>query len=378
MKIAFIAYESVNNVNAWSGTIHFMAKYLAKDNELILIDNLSNPSDILYKLLASFNRLLGKSYDYRRNISFVKSVCKRIQKRLDKTDYDLVFAPGSIYITYLKSDKPIVIWADATFKSLTKSYPQYINFTKKRHKIGNNLEQIAFDNCTKLIFTATWAAESTIKDYNIDKSNIEVVPLGANLIHQHSKNDIIGFNSKKSKDEVNLLFVGVDWQKKGGDLLLSIFKELKEISPIYKLDVAGSKPSPTPEIEGVTFHGFLNKADNTQKDKLDSLYQKAHYFLLPTKAEAFGIVFCEANSYGLPTFGSNLGGVPDIIKDGVNGELIDIKKTPKELAHQIHKYISEGDYTEKSLRAFHHYQENFTWDKSIERVNKILQELVYE
>lgn len=376
MKIAFISYEDSNDISAWSGTIHSMAKYLAIDNELIRIDNLSRPIDYLFKFMSFVLWILGKSSDYKRNVIYVKLVCKRIQKILDKLDYDVIFAPGSTYITFLKSDKPIVIWADATFKSLMESYPQYSNLPKSQINDGNKLESIAFHNSTKLIFSTSWAAQSAQFDYNVKDTKIEIIPFGANLTHNNSETDILEFNKIKDSKSIKLLFIGVDWVKKGGNLLLNIFSELKLLSGIYTLDVVGSAPKKIPVIEGVTFHGFLNKSDKSQNEKLISLFKSSHYFLLPTKAEAFGIVFCEANSYGLPTFGSNLGGIVDIIKNGVNGELIDIKKSPKDLAIQIHNYISNGDYNEKSLSAFNHYQNNFTWMRSIEKVNNVLKQLV--
>lgn len=376
MKVAYVAYEDSNNVKAWSGTIYYMAKYLSKENEVIKIDNLLRPIDYFYKLLSSIIRFFGYSSDYKRNISYIKFVCKRIQKRLDKIDYDIIFAPGVVYITYIKSNKPIVCWADATFINLMDSYPQYSNMPKIQISNGDKIERLAFKNSTKLIFSTVWAAKSAIEDYNIDKSKIEVVPLGANLNHINTETDIIKFNLNKSKENINLLFIGVDWYKKGGDLLLDIFRELRKLSSKYNLNVVGSTPNEKIAIDGVTFHGFLNKAIAEENLKLINLFQTSHYFLLPTRAEAFGIVFCEANSYGLPVFGSDLGGIPDIVKDGINGELIDIKKTPKELAMQIHNYISNGEYVEKSLMAFNHYIDNFTWDCSIDKVNKILKNLV--
>lgn len=376
MKIAFISYEDSNDISAWSGTIQAMAKYLSKDNKIIPIDNLVSPIDYIFKIYSYLLRLLGNSSDFKRNNLFVKLVCNRIQKKLDKQDYDLIFAPGSTYITYLKSKKPIVIWADATVNSLNDSYPQYSNLPKSQIDAGDRMEKIAFDNSTKVVFSTTWAAMYAKEDYHIDNSKIEIIPFGANLQHNNTIEYIEDLNKDKSTSIVNLLFVGIDWQKKGGDLLLSIYTELRILSNNYNLDVVGSSPDKIPIIEGAIFHGFLDKSIEKENNKLTSLFQKSHYFILPTKAEAFGIVFCEANSYGLPSFGSDLGGIPDIIVNGVNGELIDITKSPRELALQIHNYITNGDYKKKSLRAFNHYKENFTWDKSIEKVNMILKELI--
>ncbi|MER3330004.1 MAG: glycosyltransferase family 4 protein, partial [Candidatus Kapaibacterium sp.] len=199
---------------------------------------------------------------------------------------------------------------------------------------------------------------------------------GSNLNESFTVEDLIALNSVKSVDKIKLLFVGVDWHKKGGDILLDIYKELRLLSDKYELEVVGSSPEKIPQIVGVRFHGFLSKSNPEQNQKLSTLFQQSHYFLLPTRAEAFGIVFCEANSYGLPAFGSDLGGITDIIVNGVNGELINMKESPKVLSAKIHESIESGDYNEKSISAYNHYKQNFTWDNSISKVNKVLEELI--
>jgi glycosyltransferase involved in cell wall biosynthesis len=376
MKIAFIAYEDSNDISAWSGTIAHISKNLSKDNEMIPIDNLGCPWDIIFKIIPKLKSMLGFTSDFRRNKFFMKLIANRIERKLAGKEFDLIFAPGTLYVSYLKTEKPVVVWADATFASLVDTYPQYSKMTKSELETGNLLEKLALDNIQKIIFSTSWAANSAISHYNIPETKVEVIPFGSNLNENFSVEDLIALNSVKSVEKIKLLFVGVDWYKKGGDLLLEVYNELRLLSDKYELDIAGSSPEKTPQLDGVQFHGFLNKSNPEQNSKLISLFQQSHYFLLPTRAEAFGIVFCEANSYGLPAFGSDLGGITDIIVNGVNGELIDIYKSPKELAVLIHKSIETGDYNEKSISAYNHYKQNFTWENAISNVNKVLKELI--
>lgn len=376
MKIAYIAYEDSNDISAWSGTIAHIAKNLSKDNEIIPIDNLGCPWDIIFKIIPKIKSLFGITSDFRRNKLFMKSIAFRIERKLAGKEYDIIFAPGTLYVSYLKANKPIVVWADATFASLVDTYPQYSKMTNSEIETGNLLEKQALSNVQKIIFSTTWAANSAISHYNIPASKVEVIPFGSNLNESFSVEELMAINNAKSTDKTKLLFIGVDWYKKGGDLLLDIFRELKMLSDKYELDVVGSSPEKIPRIDGVRFHGFLSKSNPEQNRKLISLFQQSHYFLLPTRAEAFGIVFCEANSYGLPAFGSELGGITDIIVNGLNGELINIQESPKVLAAKIHQSIGSGDYNEKSISAYNHYKKNFTWGNAIEKVNKVLSELI--
>ena len=376
MKIAYIAYEDSKDISAWSGTIAHISKNLSKDNVIIPIDNLGCPWDIIFKIIPKIKAMFGFTSDFRRNKFFMKLIANRIEKKLAGNEFDIIFAPGTLYVSYLNTDKPIVVWADATFASLVNTYPQYSKMTNSEIETGNLLEKSALVNVQKIIFSTSWAAKSAISHYNIPSAKVEVIPFGSNLNESFSVEDLIALNSAKSDEKIKLLFVGVDWYKKGGDLLLEIYKELRLLSDKYELDVVGGSPEKIPNIDGVRFHGFLSKSNPQQNNKLISLFQQSHYFLLPTRAEAFGIVFCEANSYGLPAFGSDLGGITDIIVNGLNGELINIENKPKELAAKIHESILSGDYNEKSISAYNHYKQNFTWDNAISKVNKVLEELI--
>lgn len=376
MKIAYIAYEDSNDISAWSGTIAHISKNLSKNNEIIPIDNLGCTWDIIFKIIPKVKSLFGFTSDFRRNKFFMKSIARRIEKRLADKKFDIIFAPGTLYVSYLKTEKPIVVWADATFASLVDSYPQYSKMTNKEIEIGNSLEKLALKNIQKIIFSTTWAAKSAISHYNIPESKIVVIPFGSNLNENFTLDDLLELNKLKQVNKIKLLFVGVDWYKKGGDLLLEIYKELRSLSEEYELDVVGSSPEKIPQLDGVRFHGFLSKSDPEQNQTLISLFQESHYFILPTRAEAFGIVFCEANSYGLPAFGSDLGGITDIIQNGVNGELLDINKSPKELALKIHESVLSGNYNEKSINAYRHYKDNFTWENAISKVNNLLRDLI--
>ena len=70
---------------------------------------------------------------------------------------------------------------------------------------------------------------------------------------------------------------------------------------------------------------FLDKNDPAQNQEFEQLYLSSHFLLLPTRNECFGIVFCEANAFGLPVIATATGGTPETIKDGENGYLLPLK-----------------------------------------------------
>jgi glycosyltransferase involved in cell wall biosynthesis len=67
---------------------------------------------------------------------------------------------------------------------------------------------------------------------------------------------------------------------------------------------------------------FLDKNSPRQRQALADLYLNSDFFILPTRAECYGLVYCEANAFALPAIGTDTGGVSEIIKNGVNGYVL--------------------------------------------------------
>jgi glycosyltransferase involved in cell wall biosynthesis len=113
-----------------------------------------------------------------------------------------------------------------------------------------------------------------------------------------------------------IVFVGVDWERKGGPVLLEAFRRLHAERPTSRLEIVGCSP-PIPETPGVTVHGRLPEG------QVAALLAECDVFCLPTRAEPFGVAFIEAMHAGLPVVGTRLGAVPDFVGDGSTGRLVE-------------------------------------------------------
>jgi glycosyltransferase involved in cell wall biosynthesis len=114
-----------------------------------------------------------------------------------------------------------------------------------------------------------------------------------------------------------IVFVGVDWERKGGSVLLQAFERLQATHPGARLEIVGCSP-PGAERPGVTLHGRLGEG------AVAALLADCDVFCLPTTAEPFGVAFVEAMHAGLPLVGTNLGAVPDMVRDGETGRLVPV------------------------------------------------------
>jgi glycosyltransferase involved in cell wall biosynthesis len=115
-----------------------------------------------------------------------------------------------------------------------------------------------------------------------------------------------------------VLFVGREFTRKGGDVLLGAFRRVRARLPQARLLVAGPAQGMTKEA-GVSFLGHLPKQDPESRRRLRQAYEEADVFCLPTRYEPFGIAFLEAMYYGLPVVATRVWAVPEIVEDGTTG-----------------------------------------------------------
>src|SRR5690606_12176833 len=115
-----------------------------------------------------------------------------------------------------------------------------------------------------------------------------------------------------------VLFIGRQFERKGGDLLLRAFARVRRALPEAELLIIGPAEIPG-DHAGVTSLGFVSKDRPGGWEAIAEAYRRADVFCLPTRFEPFGIVFVEAMHFGVPCVGPDAWAVPEIIDDGRTG-----------------------------------------------------------
>lgn len=147
-----------------------------------------------------------------------------------------------------------------------------------------------------------WTADSLRSDYDVAPEQIAIVGFGAN--HR----PVAG---ERDWSAPRFLFVGIDWERKGGPLLLRAFARVREAIPAATLDVIGGHP--TLRQDGVRFHGVLSQEREHDAALVRELFAAATCFVMPSLVEPFGIAYVEAAAAGVPSIGSRVGGPADVI-----------------------------------------------------------------
>lgn len=377
MKIAYVTIYDSQDIQNWSGLGFFIAKALENQNiNLEYIGQLNFRINNWIKLKEKYYNRKKLLLDYQREPFVVKQFARQIKERLSY-NVDIIFSPSSIPLAFLDINKPIVFYTDATFAGMLGFYDEFSELCPTTIKHGNYVEQRALENSDLAIYSSEWAARTAIKNYIVDQSKIRIVPFGANIQCNRTLNDIQNFIKKRSHDECNLLFVGVDWIRKGGYLAIEIVKYLNELGLKTKLHIVGLNEIPIdPLPKYIVNHGYISKSNESGISKINRLYQMCHFLLVPSLAEAYGLVFCEANSFGLPSISTNVGGISTIIKNDVNGKMFDPRANASEWAHYIlNTFNNKTRYYEFCLTSWNEYYTRLNWDTAGKSIVSLLKQL---
>jgi glycosyltransferase involved in cell wall biosynthesis len=211
-----------------------------------------------------------------------------------------------------------------------------------------------------IAFTSEWARKSALEFFEISEKKTVVLPFGANF----EKAPTRSIAEKRELQKVcKLLFVGVSWENKGGAIAYDCFLKLLEKGIEVELTVCGCIPPAEFRHEKLTIIPFLDKHIPAEREKLYQLYEEASFFILPTRFEAFGVVFCEASSYGLISLATNTGGVAGVISEGINGFLFEPEMGGEVYAKKIVDIIKNKEqYKTLCLNARKLYEEKLNWE----------------
>ncbi len=163
-----------------------------------------------------------------------------------------------------------------------------------------------FSRAAGFVAWSNWAKASFVNDYGCRPEDVAVIPPGI---------DLGRFVAGERQNELpRILFVGGDFVRKGGDLLLEVFR--RRLKGRAELEIVTRDPVATEA--GVRVHHNVH----ANSEQLASLYRNSDVFVLPTRADCYSIVCMEALAAGLPIVTTNVGGIPDVVKEGETGHLI--------------------------------------------------------
>lgn len=363
MNIAFLITLNPNDINSWSGTTFHVLNALKKRHNIKVIG-----PNMLSQVAYYSQKNFSTKGSFNKYSSILGSLCKEQINLFPNCD--LIFF-GDLYLApSLEVNIPIVHFSDVTYHS----FKDYLDRKEEEENV-RNVEMIEknllSDKYSTIIYSSEWAKQNAIEYYDIDSTKIHVVEFGANIPTPED------YRIEIETNVCNLVFIGKNWQKKGGNKVLGAYHKLKSEGFPCTLTVIGSVPDAIQEEKDLTIIPFLDKSNTVHLKKLCDILKNAHFLVLPTEYDAFGIVFCEASAYAVPSIATNICGVGQPIHEGKNGCLLPPDATADDYAEKI-KIIFENkeDYYKLRASSRHEFETRLNWDIWEKKVNKILEETV--
>lgn len=283
---------------------------------------------------------------------------KMILDHFASGQYEFTFQIQSMFDASLPG-VPHFVYTDHTH--LANLYYPIFDKQKLYSRAWIDLEKTVYEHA---YINFTWSAHisrSMIEQYHCDPQRVVCVYAGSNVDVTDKPLTNNNYHNK------NILFVGMDWERKGGPELVEAFKRVRAKHPDAKLTIVGC--SPTIDVPGVQVVGRVPIGD------VPRYYQNASIFCLPSKLEPFGIAFIEALAHKLPVVAANIGAVPDFVVNGENGFLVE-PGAVEELALALVTVLDSPDMCRQFGVQGYQIAQRYTWSSVGERLKQHIESVI--
>jgi glycosyltransferase involved in cell wall biosynthesis len=274
-----------------------------------------------------------------------KQLSRLVREHIDKKDYDFIFQTQSMCDSHNPKGIPVFLYTDHTnLNNHHYAFAKPSEFVLSKHYVA--LEKKTYENA-KLIFVMSENIQaSLVNQYHIAPEKIKLVYVSTNTV-------IAGVANSSQYQNKNILFVGKDWSRKGGPLLVEAFKLVRSKIPDARLTILGCQPDI--KEENCTTQGEVSL------EIVAKAYQQATVFCMPTQREPFGIVFLEAMFNRLPVITNNTGATPYIVEHGKSGFLLnnDVQQYADVLAELLK---NPAQCQEMGNRSYEIASLKYTWE----------------
>jgi alpha-maltose-1-phosphate synthase len=227
--------------------------------------------------------------------------------------------------------------------------------------------QIYRDACAVMTIS-DYLRRSFVEHFGLSDDRVCTVGAGPNL----DLTRVPPPRAKPRDGSPTVLFVGKQFERKGGRVLLEAFRLVRARFPNARLVIAGPIAVPSSD-PGVEWLGNLDKNEPEQWSRLVAAYQDADVFCLPSLFEPFGIVILEAMFFGVPCVGTGAWAIPEMIVDGETGYTVP-RDDVRALAERLTTLLGDRPRAHRmGLAGRRRAEERFSWTAVAARMGECLQ-----
>lgn len=367
MRLGFACHWDPDPPSTWSGTPWRLLAALEEHAQVVELDP---------RLPTSLQHALRYAHVRRRNGAWTspwrtsgltrKMVERRVRRASSGVPCDAVLQIGDL----APFESPYFIYQDLSYDVLLRHFDdpagtalQFPTLSRRALDRARERQHALYEQATGVLAMSSWFAKTLVEWSGLPENKVHVVRPGACASADAgrvlaSPTAPVARSSRHNRR--HLLFLGKDFQRKGGDLVLKALQQLRDGGKTgLTLTVVGPRswPLPTPIPDGVLFLGRIPTS------QVAELFAAHDLLVVPSRFEAFGIVFLEALTHGLPCIGRDAFAMPEIIMPGHNGSLVTTEE-PGELATRILDVLSNDTIYETCEQETETLRRRYSWERA--------------
>lgn len=365
LEILYCAEWAKDRERSWSGTTYGLGQALSAHFQLRDFDLPNCSESLFFRLNNRVRNYLGIRDFELSKMRMQQSECNKHSSDFKKAaifQFSEVPAVENGETHYIYQDLPVEwLWNcrndNPELFKYTGSY--YQNISTSAFKARLRLQRQFYNDCRGVFTMGNWLAKYLVQECGLPNEKIHHVGGGINS-SPHALDPL-------SRKRNTFLFAGRDFERKGGDLVLAAFAKLIEAGYDYRLIIAGPDENPAPGARGVQFVGDI---DNSS---LGNLMATSDVFVMPSRFEAYGLVFPEAMAAGLPCIGADKFEMPYFIEDGVNGRTVG-SESIEELSLAMQDCLLSDSIREQAIKRSSEVQKEYSWNSVAQRIELVINE----
>jgi len=274
-----------------------------------------------------------------------------------------IYGPDATLVSYQDGNVAEKFKSDFTHPAIRNDKQLYNQVFNYERKVAQDMDWV--------FTTSEYLRQSFINDYELAPEKVVNVKIGINLSEFE---DVLATPKDYTRREI--LFIGkTEFKRKGGDLLIHAFAQIRQKYPDAILHMVGIDKAPAKEFDvpGVVYHGLLNKANAADLSIFKKLLKNCSVFALPTRFEPLGIAPIEAMIHRIPAIVTGEWALKENVLDGQTGLHCQYNNV-NDLVDKIERLFDSPELCASlGTQAREWTQSGFTWKDTVDRIAEALQ-----
>jgi len=382
MNILLLCEGDAESYDSWSGIAKSLVDHLRAAGHTVISGDVDLAGADRWLAAAMTFAVDRRRWSTRYRLSDVpfglrsRRAARKIAANRERLD--VIIQVGATFQPLGRGPTPYFLCCDSNIRMAEHGapwgYSDAVTLTRGELDLVRERELGVYRNAAGIFTLSERLRRSFIEDLGLAPTRVHAMLAGPNLdvarIPETLPRDVAG-----AMRHPTVLFVGRQFHRKGGDVLMQAFRRVRERIPNARLLIAGPASFTTTE-PGITVLGDLNKNTPEGWAALAEAYGSADVFCLPTRFEPFGIAFIEAMYFGLPCIGTDAWAVPEMITDGETGFTVPIDDVAA-LTDRLLRLLGDRALARRMGNAGREraYRQ-FTWQRVIQRMLDVIEPAV--